>query len=101
VGCIGPSAVQSGPHTQRFPLVSSPKETSCWIKVWWQWWGARRSRDVVQRAGGRLLWLESSFGAVVVSMLAFGTQVRGFKPSQSRRIFQVKKSSARLPSEGK
>jgi hypothetical protein len=29
VGCIGPSAVQSGPHTQRFPLVSSPKETSC------------------------------------------------------------------------
>jgi hypothetical protein len=30
-----------------------------------------------------------------------GTQVRGFKPGRSRRIFQVKKFSARLPSEGK
>ena len=35
------------------------------------------------------------------SLLAFGTQVRGFKPGRSRRIFRAKKSSARLPSEGK
>ena len=35
------------------------------------------------------------------SVLAFGTQVRGFKPGRSRRIFQGKKSSARLTSEGK
>jgi len=28
VGYIGPSAVQSGPRVQRFPLVSSPKEIS-------------------------------------------------------------------------
>jgi hypothetical protein len=35
------------------------------------------------------------------SVLAFGTQVRGFKPGRSRRIFRVKKSSARLPLEGK
>ena len=28
-------------------------------------------------------------------------QVRGFKPGRSRRIFRAKKSSARLPSEGK
>ena len=35
------------------------------------------------------------------SVLAFSTQVRGFKPGRSRRIFRVKKSSARLPSEGK
>ena len=36
------------------------------------------------------------------SVLAFGTQVRGFKPGRSRRIFQgEKKSSARLPSDGK
>ena len=36
------------------------------------------------------------------SALAFGTQVRGFKPGPSRRIFQgEKKSSARLPSERK
>jgi hypothetical protein len=35
------------------------------------------------------------------SVLAFGAQVRGFKPGRSRRIFRAKKSSARLPSEGK
>jgi len=33
LGCIGPSTVQSGPRAQRFPLVSSPKETSRWEKV--------------------------------------------------------------------
>jgi len=32
VGYIGTSAVQSGTRAQRFPLVSSPKETSCWEK---------------------------------------------------------------------
>ena len=32
------------------------------------------------------------------SVLAFSTQVRGFKPGRSRRIFRAKKSSARLPS---
>jgi hypothetical protein len=46
------------------------------------------------------LW-SSGFGGLVVSMLASGTQVRGFKPDQSRPIFRVKKSSACLPSEGK
>ena len=58
VGYIGLSAVQSGLRAQRFSLVSSPKETSCWEKVrrrWW--WGARKRHDVVQSAGGRLLWL--------------------------------------------
>ena len=35
------------------------------------------------------------------SMLAFGTQVHGFAPGRSRRIFRAKKSSARLSSEGK
>jgi hypothetical protein len=34
------------------------------------------------------------------SVLAFGTQVRGFKPDRTRRIFKGQKSSARLPSEG-
>jgi len=38
-------------------LVSSPKETSRWEKVRRRWWGARRSHDVVRRAGGTLLWL--------------------------------------------
>jgi hypothetical protein len=35
------------------------------------------------------------------SVLAFSTQVRGFKPSRSRRIFRTKKSSTSLPPEGK
>ena len=35
------------------------------------------------------------------SVLAFSTQVCGFKPGRSRRIFRAKKSSARLPSERK
>jgi hypothetical protein len=35
------------------------------------------------------------------SVLAFGTQVRSFKPGRSLRIFRAKKSSTRLPSEGK
>jgi hypothetical protein len=45
--------------------------------------------------------LLSGFSDLVVSMLASGTQVRGFKPGWSRRIFRAKKSSAFLPSEGK
>jgi len=46
--------------TQRFPPVSSPKEISRWEKVQRRWWCARRSRDVVQRTGGRLPWLEDT-----------------------------------------
>jgi hypothetical protein len=45
-------------------------------------------------AAKRLWWSRSS-------VLAFGTQVRGFAPDRSRRIFKAKKSSARFPSEGK
>jgi hypothetical protein len=33
VGCNGPPVLQSGPRAQRFPLVSSPKETSRWENV--------------------------------------------------------------------
>jgi hypothetical protein len=40
----------------------------------------------------------SGFGGLVVSMPASGTRVRGFKPSRSRQIFRVKKSTACLPS---
>jgi hypothetical protein len=42
----------------------------------------------------------SSFGDLVVSMLASGTQDCRFKPGRSRLIFGVKKSTACLPSEG-
>jgi hypothetical protein len=42
------------------------------------------------------------FGGLVVSILAYGSRVRGFDPDRSRWIFSdVKISSACLPSEGK
>ena len=39
----------------------------------------------------------SGFGGLVVSMLASGTQDRGFDPGRSRRIFRVKNSTPCLP----
>ena len=39
----------------------------------------------------------SGFSGLVVSMLASGTQDRGFVPGRSRRIFRAKKSTACLP----
>jgi hypothetical protein len=43
----------------------------------------------------------SGFRGLMVSILASRTQVRGFKPDRSRRIFRAKKFSVYLPSEGK
>jgi hypothetical protein len=43
----------------------------------------------------------SGFGGLVVSRLASDNQDRGFEPGLSHRIFQAKKSTACLPSEGK
>ena len=40
------------------------------------------------------------FGGLEVSILAFGTQVRGFKPGRSSRIFQGEKILS-TPSEGR
>ena len=46
--------------------------------------------------------LNDGFGGLVVSILATGTRVRGFKPRRSRWIFRASgKSSVCLPSEGK
>jgi hypothetical protein len=46
--------------------------------------------------------LEDGFGGLVVSILATGTRVRGFKPGRSRWIFRAsEKTSVCLPSEGK
>jgi hypothetical protein len=45
--------------------------------------------------------LKIALGGLVVSVLATGPKVRGFKPGQGRRILRVIKSAARLPSEGK
>ena len=45
---------------------------------------------------------DDGFGGLVVSVLASGTRVRGFKRGRRRWIFQAsEKSSACLPSEGK
>jgi len=50
----------------------------------------------------KMKWSEDGFGGLVVSMLASGTRVRGFKPGRSRWIFRASEtSSACLPSEGK
>ena len=46
--------------------------------------------------------IKDGFGDLVVSILATGTRVRGFKPGQNRWIFRASgKSSVCLPSEGK
>jgi hypothetical protein len=45
-------------------------------------------------------WLHT-LGGVVVSVLATGPKVRGFKPGRGRWILRVIKSVARIPSEGK
>ena len=45
-----------------------------------------------------LYTIEDGFGGLVVSMLASGTRVRGFKPGRSRWIFRA--SSLRMPSFG-
>jgi hypothetical protein len=39
--------------------------------------------------------LYSGFGGLGVSALAFGTQVRGFKPGRSRQIFSGRKNPQR------
>jgi hypothetical protein len=45
---------------------------------------------------------DDGFGGLVVTILATGTRVRGFKPGRSRWIFRAsEKSSVCLPSEGK
>jgi hypothetical protein len=52
--------------------------------------------------GGRFLsQLYVALGGLVVSVLAAGPKVRGFKPGRGRWILRVIKSVARLPSEGK
>jgi hypothetical protein len=45
--------------------------------------------------------VQVALGGLVVSVLATGPKVHGFKPGRGRRILRVIKSVARLPSEGK
>jgi hypothetical protein len=60
----------------------------------------RRSQDEISKVSApncskkRLRWSRGS-------VLAFGIQFREFEHGRSLRIFWAKKSSARLPSEGK
>ena len=61
--------------------------TGLYIQIIKKYGKAIRNCKVVSKSG---------FGGLRVSVLATGTQVRGFKPGRSRRIFRV-----RLPSGGK
>ena len=65
-------------------------------------WDARRSKTQDLRLCLSRNIKEDGFGGLVVSILATGTRVRGFKPGRSRWIFRASgKSSVCLPSEGK
>ena len=71
-----------------------------------QWTPIYKALDLYRhnayRCRGIVRHLCDGFGGLVVSMLASGTRVRGFKPGRSRWIFRPsEKSSACLPSEGK
>ena len=56
----------------------------------------------IRPVGDDLFHADDSLGGLVVSILATGTRVRGFKPGRSRWIFRASgKSSVCLPSEGK
>jgi hypothetical protein len=46
-------------------------------------------------------YVNVALGGQVVSVLATGPKVHGFKPGRGRWILRVIKSAARLPSEGK
>jgi hypothetical protein len=55
-----------------------------------------------RQAQKKHLWSYAvALGGVVVSVLATGPKVRGFKPGRGRWILRVIKSVARLPSKGK
>jgi hypothetical protein len=58
-------------------------------------------RDSTVRTGIRrnIRIEQSGFGGLGVSVLVFGTQ--GSNPAEAVGFFRAKKSSARLPSEGK
>ena len=67
------------------------------------WRGITITKLLIMKVSLAICFLfNDGFGGLVVSMLASGTQVCGFKPGRSHSIFtSVKKSSACLPSEGK
>ena len=66
--------------------------TSRCFEIWV--WAANVLRHCVVYLICTLYYPFSGFGGLVVSMLASGTQDRGFDPGRSRRIFRAKKSTA-------
>ena len=88
------------------------KNISNHANVWstFKLWGLRIYWKEMSHSARRVLVLFfkivsdelDGFGGLVVSILASGTRVRGFKHGRSRWIFRAsEKSSACLPSEGK
>jgi hypothetical protein len=65
-----------------------------WVYRWDGWWCMNLWGCQNNHCGQWLRWSRGS-------MLAFGTQVHRFTPGRSLRIFRAKKSSARVPLEGK
>jgi len=44
--------------TQQFPLVSLPRETSRWGKVWQRWWGSSKGRRQTSMTRGYRSWFQ-------------------------------------------
>ena len=74
--------------------VMTALETSAYKRNGVYSFGLVRVYIYIYKVTERLRWSRGS-------VLAFSTQVRVFKLSRNRRIFRTKKSSERLPSEGK
>jgi hypothetical protein len=91
--------VTTPPHVLG-PFVAHHQDAEC---IMWQWYCFTFKATVSGSADSRFKSkrVPSGFGGLVGSMVASGTEGRGFKPDRSRRIFRAKKFSACLPSEGK
>ena len=81
----------SGINIKRAHHLVTTKTGTLNEKCQWEEWKTRFSNR----------YSNDGFGGLVVSMLASGTQDRGFDPGRSRRIFRAKKSTACLPWGGK
>jgi hypothetical protein len=76
-------------------LVHFPHRKRQKKRKFWQWMANSKTHHHTQHNR----WV--ALGGLVVSVLATGLKVRGFKPGRGRWILRVIKSAARLPSEGK
>jgi hypothetical protein len=113
--CVSHLVATSVPHNKECisPVLTDllsnccPCGLSLILLMWRVWWAPNNASrwqmgfNLVFK--GLIMYVNddshSSFSGLVVSMLASGTQVRGFKPGWSRRIFQATKILS-MPSFG-